>query len=185
MTPSQPRKGHIRAKQTFCLPTTTSKTYDSVLNTRSSVKDWRHLATTKLNGPGRQTFGRCGSPVSRHSMQSYVLTYYRLRQREPLIAPGSYQVGRHFCIRGIPPRGWGWRGRVVGGGGGGEMNTPAMRRTRIWTLQRVKEHKSNNDNGHQPSIMHTKDNPVRNNTRAALNEPRKGAKPIAKCRWGP
>ena len=32
-----------------------------------------------------------GSPLSRHSMQSYILTYHRLRKREPLIALGSHQ----------------------------------------------------------------------------------------------
>ena len=47
----------------------------------------------KLNEPGRQELGRYRSPVSRHSMQSYTLTYQRLRQREPLIALGSHQVG--------------------------------------------------------------------------------------------
>ena len=31
------------------------------------------------------------SPVSRRSMESYVLTYSRLRKREPLIALGSHQ----------------------------------------------------------------------------------------------
>ena len=40
----------------------------------------------KLNEPGRQKLGRYGSPVCRHSIQSYTLTYYRLRKREPLIA---------------------------------------------------------------------------------------------------
>ena len=48
--------------------------------------------------PGRQKLGRYRSPVSRHSIQSYILTYYRLRKREPLIALGSHQEGNgEFC----------------------------------------------------------------------------------------
>ena len=35
----------------------------------------------------------CRSPVSRRSVQSYILTIYRLRKREPLIALGSHQRG--------------------------------------------------------------------------------------------
>ena len=38
------------------------------------------------------------SPISRHSMQSCILIYYRLRKREPLIALGSHQVGRGALI---------------------------------------------------------------------------------------
>ena len=49
----------------------------------------------KLNEPGTQKLGRYGSPVSRYSIRSYILTYYRLRKRELLIALGSHQ--------------WGWR----------------------------------------------------------------------------
>ena len=36
----------------------------------------------------RQKLGRSRSPVSIHS---YILTYYRLRKREPLIDLGSHQ----------------------------------------------------------------------------------------------
>ena len=32
------------------------------------------------------------SSVSRHSIQSYILTYHRLRKREPLIALGSHHL---------------------------------------------------------------------------------------------
>ena len=42
-------------------------------------------------------------------MQSYMLTYYRLRKREPLIALGSHPEGvgggGKFCIHGTPGRG--------------------------------------------------------------------------------
>ena len=42
-------------------------------------------------------------------MDSYILTYYRLRKREPLIALAPTRETLHFCIRGTPLR-------VVGGG---------------------------------------------------------------------
>ena len=40
----------------------------------------------KLNEPGRQKQGRYRIPARRHNFQSYILTNYRLRKREPLIA---------------------------------------------------------------------------------------------------
>ena len=84
-----PAKGHnIRAKQN-CFPTT-SKNYDALLNTHFTIEDLEKL---KLNEPGRQKLGRHSSPVSRHSIQSYMLTYYRLRKREPLIALGFHEGG--------------------------------------------------------------------------------------------
>ena len=58
---------------------------------------------------GRTYVGRC--PVSRHSMQSYIPTYYRLGKRELLIALGSHRGGGwgggglNSCIRGTPPLG--------------------------------------------------------------------------------
>ena len=60
------------------------------------------MGEMKLNEPERQKLGRyTRSPVSRHSMQSHIRTYYWLRKGEPLIALGSHQ-GRwlNFCIRG-------------------------------------------------------------------------------------
>ena len=47
----------------------------------------------KFNEPVRQKPGRYRSLVSRHSIQSYILTYHRLKKREPLIALGSHQGG--------------------------------------------------------------------------------------------
>ena len=35
-------------------------------------------------------------------MQSYVLTYYRFRKKEPLIALGSHQGDINFCINDAP-----------------------------------------------------------------------------------
>ena len=55
---------------------------------------------------GRNKVGR--SPVSRHNMQSYIPTCYRLRKREPLIAMSSHQMGEggglNFCIRSTTPQ---------------------------------------------------------------------------------
>ena len=48
-----------------------------------------------FNEPGKQKLGRYESPVSRHSSQSYILTYHRLIKREHLISLDSHQ-------------GWGW-----------------------------------------------------------------------------
>ena len=48
----------------------------------------------KLNEPGSQDLDRYRSPVSRHSIQSYIPTYYRgLEKREPLIALVPHQGG--------------------------------------------------------------------------------------------
>ena len=57
------------------------------------LKTWRNLEKMNLTEPGRQKLGRYRSPVSRHSIQSYILTCYRFRKREPLIALGSHQKG--------------------------------------------------------------------------------------------
>ena len=51
----------------------------------STVED---LEKMKLNETGRQKFGRYISPVSRRSIQSYILTDYKLRKRKPLTAQG-------------------------------------------------------------------------------------------------
>ena len=57
------------------------------------------------------------SPVIRHSMQSYIPTYFRFRKRKPLITLGSHQEGAlNFCIRSTPP----W--------GGADLDTLALRR---------------------------------------------------------
>ena len=45
----------------------------------------------KLNEPERQKLGRYRGPVSRHSILSYILSYYRLRNRVPLITLDSHQ----------------------------------------------------------------------------------------------
>ena len=55
----------------------------SLLKTYSTVEDF-DLKKKKLNEPGSQELGRYRSPVSRHSIQSYIPTYYRgLELREP------------------------------------------------------------------------------------------------------
>ena len=55
-----------------------------------------------MNLEGRNWVGR--SLVSRHSVHIYILSYSRLRKKEPLIAPGSHQGGegggRNVCVRG-------------------------------------------------------------------------------------
>ena len=63
-----------------------------------------------MSREGRKHVDR--SPVSRHSMQSYILTNHRLTKREPLIALGKLSPGRggvggglNLYIPGTPP--WG------------------------------------------------------------------------------
>ena len=56
----------------------------------------------KLNESGKVETWWVGSPVSRHSIQSYTITCYRLRKRELLIALGSHQGSLNFCICGTP-----------------------------------------------------------------------------------
>ena len=68
----------------------------------------------KLNEPGGQKLGRYRSPVSRHSIQRYILIYYRLRKREPLIALSSHQ-------------------RRGGGGGGALISASAVPHRRVRT----------------------------------------------------
>ena len=69
-------------------------------------EDWRNFGKMKWNESGRQKLGR--SPVSRHSMKSYIRTYFRRNfEREPLIAIGSHH------------------GRGVGGD---DLNTLALRK---------------------------------------------------------
>ena len=57
-------KDHIiGAKQNVAYnSTTTSKHSDSLLTTRSTVEDWRHVGKVKLNEPGRQKLGRYRTP---------------------------------------------------------------------------------------------------------------------------
>ena len=57
------------------------------------MKIWRNLEKTKLNESGRQKLGRCRRHASRHSIQSYIVTYYMYMYREPLIALGFHQGG--------------------------------------------------------------------------------------------
>ena len=55
------------------------------------VEDGRNLGKMKLKEPGKQKLGRM------YSMQSYILTYYRLRKREPLVG-----VCECVCVWGGP-----------------------------------------------------------------------------------
>ena len=71
--------------ETKCIPTT-SKILIHYLKHIPLLKIWRNLENMKLNELGRQKLGRYRSPVSIHDIQSYILTYYRLRKWEPLIA---------------------------------------------------------------------------------------------------
>ena len=136
--------GEPTAKQKVFLPQVQNNS-DSLLNTHSTVEDWRNLGEwggggrggVKLNQPGRQKLGRYRSPVSRHSMQSYILTYCRLsRTSEPLIALGSHQGGSGegplISASAVPiVGGWGW---------GADLNTLALRRwyqTVVFTTRAV------------------------------------------------
>ena len=86
-------KGHINNKgETKCIPTT-SKVLIHYLKYIPPLKTWRHLDKMKFNEPGRHKLGRYRNPVSRHSIQSYILTYCRLRKRDTLIALGSHEGG--------------------------------------------------------------------------------------------
>ena len=51
-------------------------------------------------------------------MQSYILTYYRLRKGEPLIALGSHQEGPLNSAASAVPH------SLVGGGGGSRFEQP-------------------------------------------------------------
>ena len=69
-------QGHIRVKQNVFLQVKIN--YDSLFNTHSTGDDWKNVEKMKVNEPGRQKLGIGRSPVSRQSMQSYILTYCRL-----------------------------------------------------------------------------------------------------------
>ena len=92
-TPSQPQKGHIRVTQNVFLPQVQILIH--YLIHIPPLEIWRNLKKMNLNELGRHKLGTCryGSPVGRHSIQIYILTYYSLRKREPLIALGSHQGG--------------------------------------------------------------------------------------------
>ena len=47
----------------------------------------------KLNEPGRQQLGRSKKPCkqAQHAIYDIILTYFRLRRREPMIDLGSHQ----------------------------------------------------------------------------------------------
>ena len=96
------REGSYQEKE-YCIPTT-SKNSDALLNTHFTIDDVDKL---KLNEPGRQKLGRHSSPVCRHSIQSYILTYYRLRKREPFIDLGFHEGGPSFLHPQYPIAGWG------------------------------------------------------------------------------
>ena len=83
---------------------------DSLLKSITHIpllKIWRNLEKIKLNEPGRQKLGRHRSPVSRHGIHSYIMTYYRLRTRELLIALGSHQRGPLISASAVPHHGVG------------------------------------------------------------------------------
>ena len=64
--------------------------------THATVEDRRIWGKMKLNELGCQKLCRQKKRVSRHSMLTYILTGYRIRKREPLIALGSHQRGLEF-----------------------------------------------------------------------------------------
>ena len=66
-----------------------------------------------MSREGRNEVGR--SPVSRHSVQSYILTYYRLGKKEPLISLELPPDGEGDLISAfaVPPQ----------GGRGADLNT--------------------------------------------------------------
>ena len=74
--------------ETKCIPTT-SKILIHYLKHIPPLKIWRNLEKLTVNELRRQKLGRYISLVSRNSTQSYILTYYRLRKMECLIALGS------------------------------------------------------------------------------------------------
>ena len=84
-----------------CIPTT-SKILIHYLKHSPLLKTWMKFGgKMKLHELGRQKLGKYGSPVSRHSIQSYSLTYFRLRKREPLIALDCHQGGP-FSASAVP-----------------------------------------------------------------------------------
>ena len=73
-----------------------------LLNTHFTVEEWNNLGKMQRNEPGRPKLGRYRNPVSKHSMQSYVLIYCRLRKREPLTALGSHRRGTLISASAVP-----------------------------------------------------------------------------------
>ena len=73
--------------QTKCIPTT-GKILIHYLKHILPLQIWRTLQKMKLNELGRQKLGRYISPVSRHSVQSYILTYFDLIYQD--LAPYKY-----------------------------------------------------------------------------------------------
>ena len=85
---SNPRRV-ISGRTEMYIPTT-SAGCDSLHTHIPPLRIWRHFEKTKLNEPGMQKQGRHRSPVSRQSIQSYILTHYRLQKRVSCFAPIIY-----------------------------------------------------------------------------------------------
>ena len=70
----------------------------SLIHYSTHLPPWKiwgwEMENMKLNEPGRQKLGRYRSHVSRHSIQSYILTYYRLRKRKHLTDWAPTRRGR-------------------------------------------------------------------------------------------
>ena len=100
-------KGHIRAKENVFLPQVQIRIH--YLKHIPPLKIWRNLQNTKLNEPGRPKLGIGIEAlyVSRHSNKSYILTCFRFRKREPLIALSSHEGGLLFLHPRYPTVGWG------------------------------------------------------------------------------
>ena len=63
------------------------------------------------------------SPVSRHSMQSYTLTYCSFKKWGTLIVLGSHQGGPSISASAVYPTAGGQGGGGGGGGGAAELAT--------------------------------------------------------------
>ena len=67
---------------------------DSLLKTHSTVDDLEKVDENEVECAGcTETRYRYRSPVIRHITQSYILTYYSLKNRETVTALGSHQGG--------------------------------------------------------------------------------------------
>ena len=90
-------------KNKKCSPITSELLIDHLTHV-PPMEMWRDLEKMKLNEPGRQTLGSYRSPVSRPSIQSYILAYYRLWKRDIWSPWTPTRKAFNFCIRGTPPR---------------------------------------------------------------------------------
>ena len=83
-------KGHIRAKQSGILPQV--KFWFII---QYAFDRWRltFFRENEVEYDGKAETKLFRSPVSRHTMQRHIPTFYRRRQGEPVIALGSHQRG--------------------------------------------------------------------------------------------